>query len=185
MQSGLVPVCHAAHKPWLPIMCAMGTWGFWGVRHGPFISTASIWLQALFTLEDTPESSTPVEALHDTRTPMMSQVAACSVACEKQLRVCRAQVEVLRMWQRDSHTLAVRWTLRCVPRILPGRVAKPLALDGISEYRFNSRGFIREHSVSSPHPLLLISWRVHNCHCDSTAKHQYDTGIASQVMYSN
>ena len=51
------------------------------------------------------------------------------------------------MWQRDSHTVAVRWTLRCVPRLSPGRVAKPLALDGISEYRFDSRGFIREHSV--------------------------------------
>lgn len=57
------------------------------------------------------------------------------------------QVEVLRMWQRDSHTLAVRWTLRCVPRLSPGRAAKPLALDGISEYRFNARGVIREHSV--------------------------------------
>ena len=60
------------------------------------------------------------------------------------------------MWQRDSHTVAVRWTLRCVPRLSPGRVAKPLALDGISEYRFDSRGFIREHSVRPCQTLSLI-----------------------------
>ena len=66
------------------------------------------------------------------------------------------------MWQRDSHTVAVRWTLRCVPRLSPGRVAKPLALDGISEYRFDSRGFIREHSVRRLHQTITpISWRVH------------------------
>lgn len=64
------------------------------------------------------------------------------------------------MWQRDSHTLAVRWTLRCVPRLSPGRVAKPLALDGISEYRFNSRGFIHEHLVSRLQPPSLNHQRV-------------------------
>ncbi len=59
----------------------------------------------------------------------------------------RPQVEVLRMWPRDTHTVAVRWTLRCAPRLAPGRPHKVLALDGVSEYKFNSRGFIREHSV--------------------------------------
>ncbi|KAK9819155.1 hypothetical protein WJX81_007283, partial [Elliptochloris bilobata] len=61
-------------------------------------------------------------------------------------------VEVLRMWQRDTHTLAVRWTLRCVPRLAARGAAKPLSLDGISEYKFNPRGFIREHTVD------LINW---------------------------
>ena len=60
------------------------------------------------------------------------------------------QVEVLRMWQRDMKTVAVRWTLRCAPRLTPGRAPKVLSLDGISEYKFNSRGFIREHTVRPP-----------------------------------
>ncbi len=60
------------------------------------------------------------------------------------------------MWPRDTHTVAVRWTLRCAPRLAPGQPHKVLALDGVSEYKFNSRGFIREHSVRrQPRALRL------------------------------
>ena len=70
------------------------------------------------------------------------------------------QVEVLRMWQRDTKTVAVRWTLRCAPRLTPGRAPKVLSLDGISEYKFNSRGFIREHTVRPPDLGHLQGGRV-------------------------
>lgn len=61
------------------------------------------------------------------------------------------------MWQRDTKTVAVRWTLRCAPRLTPGRAPKVLSLDGISEYKFNSRGFIREHTVRPP---TWVNFRV-------------------------
>ena len=90
------------------------------------------------------------------------------------------------MWQRDSHTVAVRWTLRCVPRLSPGRVAKPLALDGISEYRFDSRGFIREHSVRRlRHTITPISWPCASagaCHFHAGDRH--DTPAASPLVFA-
>ena len=55
------------------------------------------------------------------------------------------QVRLHRFWQRMDGALAVRWTLSGQPR-LPG--AQYTVLDGISEYRFDSEGFIYQHSVS-------------------------------------
>ena len=49
------------------------------------------------------------------------------------------------MWERDSRTLALRWKLRCFPHLLTGKLVN---LDGISEYRFNDRGLIYQHTVS-------------------------------------
>ncbi len=50
-----------------------------------------------------------------------------------------------RIWERDSRTVAVRWKLRCFPRLLDRSLVN---LDGISEYKFNDRGLIYEHTVS-------------------------------------
>jgi hypothetical protein len=57
------------------------------------------------------------------------------------------QVEVQRIWERDSRTVAVRWKLRCFPRLLDRSLVN---LDGISEYRFNDKGLIYEHKVLPP-----------------------------------
>ena len=62
------------------------------------------------------------------------------------------QVEVLRMWERDSRTLALRWKLRCFPHLLTGKLVN---LDGISEYRFNDSGLIYQHTVRTS---VRASW---------------------------
>jgi hypothetical protein len=58
--------------------------------------------------------------------------------------MCFLQVEVQRIWERDSRTIAVRWNLRCFPRLLDRSLVN---LDGISEYHFNDKGLIYEHKV--------------------------------------
>ena len=54
------------------------------------------------------------------------------------------QVEILRMWERDSRTVALRWKLRCFPHLLSDKLVN---LDGVSEYRFNDCGLIYQHTV--------------------------------------
>ncbi|KAK9901210.1 hypothetical protein WJX75_000421 [Coccomyxa subellipsoidea] len=61
----------------------------------------------------------------------------------------RCEVEVQRIWERDSRTVAVRWKLRCFPRLLDRSLVN---LDGISEYKFNDRGLIYQHTVD------IINW---------------------------
>ena len=54
------------------------------------------------------------------------------------------QVEIVRMWERDARTLAVRWKLRCFPHLLSDKL---VSLDGVSEYCFDERGLIYRHMV--------------------------------------
>ena len=55
------------------------------------------------------------------------------------------QVQLHRFWQRTDGALAVRWTVHGQPR-LP--TAQYIAVDGISDYRFDSDGSIYQHTVS-------------------------------------
>lgn len=67
------------------------------------------------------------------------------------------QVELLRLWQRDDKTVAVRWTVQCSPRLIGGVTGGKLRLDGISEYKFNDEGKICKHSVD------IVNWDgLHN-----------------------
>lgn len=67
------------------------------------------------------------------------------------------QVEVQRIWERDSRTVAVRWNLRCFPRLLDRSLVN---LDGISEYRFNDKGLIYEHKVLQNSFLVRIYYDI-------------------------
>ena len=62
------------------------------------------------------------------------------------------QVDVLRIWQRDSHTLAVRWTLRLCPRLLNKATGAMVYLDGVSDFCFDRKGLIYEHRTD------VINW---------------------------
>ena len=67
------------------------------------------------------------------------------------------QVEMLRMWQRDDKTLAVRWSVQCTPRLIGGVTGGKVHLDGISEYKFNESGKVMKHTVD------VINWNgLHN-----------------------
>lgn len=67
------------------------------------------------------------------------------------------QVELLRLWQRDDKTVAVRWTVQCSPRLIGGVTGGRLRLDGISEYKFNDEGKICKHTVD------IVNWDgLHN-----------------------
>ena len=57
------------------------------------------------------------------------------------------QVEVQRFWQRSEQSVAVRWVLLGRPRLLNAVVGTTARLDGISEFKFNSKGFIYQHTV--------------------------------------
>ena len=59
-------------------------------------------------------------------------------------RLLNQQVEILRMWERDSHTVGLRWKLRCFPHLLSDKLVN---LDGVSEYRFDEHGLIYQHTV--------------------------------------
>ena len=64
---------------------------------------------------------------------------------------------MLRMWQRDEQTLAVRWSVQCSPRLIGGVTGGKLRLDGISEYKFNDAGKVFKHTVD------VINWNgLHN-----------------------
>ncbi|KAK9829216.1 hypothetical protein WJX72_004537 [[Myrmecia] bisecta] len=64
----------------------------------------------------------------------------------------RSEVNILRLWQRTPQSVSVRWTIRCYPRLLNGVVGSVVYLDGVSEYKFNSKGLIYEHSVD------ILNW---------------------------
>lgn len=57
------------------------------------------------------------------------------------------QVEVQRFWQRSDKIVAVRWVMHGRPRLLHAVGGNTARLDGISEFRFNSKGFIYQHTV--------------------------------------
>ena len=57
------------------------------------------------------------------------------------------QVSIQRVWERDSRTVVVRWSLRCFPRILDNVMGTMVNLDGLSEYHFNDAGFVQMHKV--------------------------------------
>lgn len=64
---------------------------------------------------------------------------------------------MLRMWQRDEKTLAVRWSVQCSPRLIGGVTGGKVRLDGISEYKFNDAGKVVKHTVD------VINWNgLHN-----------------------
>ena len=67
--------------------------------------------------------------------------------------VCTSfQVELLRLWQRDDKTVAVRWTVQCSPRLIGGVTGGRFRLDAISEYKFNDEGKICKHTVD------VVNW---------------------------
>ena len=59
------------------------------------------------------------------------------------------QVHVHRFWQRSDGVVAVRWAVRGQPRLI---AAEQKMVDGISEFRFNSEGYIYQHTVD------VIDW---------------------------
>lgn len=59
----------------------------------------------------------------------------------------QCSVEVQRFWQRDDQTIAVRWVLQGSPRLLNAVTGTTARLDGISEFKFNSKGYIYQHTV--------------------------------------
>lgn len=60
----------------------------------------------------------------------------------------RTRVEVLRIWQPEEKVLSVRWSVKAVPRVIDGFVVDMFHLDGISEYKLNSEGYIYSHKVT-------------------------------------
>lgn len=73
------------------------------------------------------------------------------------LMFSKSHVDMLRMWQRDDKTLAVRWSVQCSPRLIGGVTGGKVCLDGISEYKFNSEGKVFKHTVD------VINWNgLHN-----------------------
>jgi len=60
----------------------------------------------------------------------------------------RTRVEVLRIWQPDEKVLCVRWSVKAVPRMIDGFVVDMFHVDGISEYKLNSEGYIYSHKVT-------------------------------------
>lgn len=64
----------------------------------------------------------------------------------------RCEVSIQRVWERDSRTVVVRWSLRCFPRILDNVMGTMVNLDGLSEYHFNDAGFVQMHKVD------VINW---------------------------
>ncbi|KAL0039060.1 hypothetical protein WJX77_006770 [Trebouxia sp. C0004] len=69
----------------------------------------------------------------------------------------KSHVEMLRMWQRDDKTIAVRWSVQCSPRLIGGVTGSKVRLDGISEYKFNDDGKVSKHTVD------VINWNgLHN-----------------------
>jgi len=61
----------------------------------------------------------------------------------------KLKVDILRIWQPKDKTIAVRWTVAAVPRLLNGIIDSTFYLDGISEYKLNDEGFIYQHKVSN------------------------------------
>lgn len=69
----------------------------------------------------------------------------------------KSHVKMLRMWQRDDKTVAVRWSVQCSPRLIGGVTGGKVRLDGISEYTFNDDGKVFKHTVD------VINWNgLHN-----------------------
>lgn len=69
----------------------------------------------------------------------------------------RSHVEMLRMWQRNDKTLAVRWSVQCTPRLIGGVTGGKIRLDGVSDYKFNDAGKVVKHTVD------VINWSgLHN-----------------------
>ena len=54
--------------------------------------------------------------------------------------------------------MAVRWKLRCFPRLLDRSLVN---LDGISEYKFNDRGLIYQHTVRLIVESCCLTGSVH------------------------
>lgn len=80
-----------------------------------------------------------------------------SVRFHAALLFSKSHVELLRLWQRDQKTVAVRWTVQCSPRLIGGVTGGKLRLDGISEYKFNDQGKICKHTVD------VVNWcGLHN-----------------------
>ena len=81
---------------------------------------------------------------------------ACNADLELQICVAHTllmaatvfQVSIQRVWERDSRTVVVRWSLRCFPRILDNVMGTMVNLDGLSEYHFNDAGFVQMHKVT-------------------------------------
>ena len=52
-----------------------------------------------------------------------------------------------RFWQRNEQSVAVRWAMHARPRLINAVTGTTVRLDGVSEFRFNSKGFIYQHTV--------------------------------------
>ena len=97
----------------------------------------------------------------------MALLIATACNADLDLQVCVAhisltativsQVSIQRVWERDSRTVVVRWSLRCFPRILDNVMGTMVNLDGLSEYHFNDAGFVQMHKVTllRKHTLMM------------------------------
>ncbi|KAG1664614.1 hypothetical protein FOA52_004489 [Chlamydomonas sp. UWO 241] len=76
-------------------------------------------------------------------------------------------VDVLRIWQPEDCVIKMRWTVRATPRVpLPWGSSDTAVLDGVSTYKLDRTGKIKEHSVNNVQlrdppialsPLALLS----------------------------
>lgn len=75
---------------------------------------------------------------------------------------CRSNFEVMKIWQPQEDVIAVRWSLRGMPRIFAGALpGSTTYIDGISEFKLNRQGLIYEHRIDnldSNNQVWLRDW---------------------------